>query len=95
MQVLENRMTTLLNGHGEAKSAFSVSLVLISTIKCSSWNPPSRVEEKRLRGLKDSISDVGLLYPVLMDKNNNLIDGHRRLVAVKELGWKQMFRPSN
>ncbi len=35
----------------------------------------------------DSIHDIGLLYPVLVDRDNRLIDGHRRLAACKKLGY--------
>ncbi len=40
--------------------------------------------------LKDSIQTYGLLYPILVDKNNHLIAGERRLAAVKELGWEEV-----
>ena len=35
--------------------------------------------------LKESITEHGLLYPILIDENNNLLDGGRRLRAYKEL----------
>ena len=40
-----------------------------------------------LTGLKESIQKVGLLNPILIDMDNNLIAGFRRLESVKLLGW--------
>ena len=36
--------------------------------------------------LAQSIKEEGLLYPILVDKDGNLIDGQRRLAALKQLG---------
>lgn len=41
-----------------------------------------------LSGLKDSIKMVGLLNPIIIDLNSNLVSGYRRLEAVRELGWE-------
>lgn len=70
--------------------ARTVFLLAIKDVKRSPWNPPSRIEEKRLRGLVESIEDVGLLYPILVGEGNRLIDGHRRLAAAIKLGWKHI-----
>ena len=39
-----------------------------------------------LTSLKNSIKELGLLQPIVIDENNNLIAGFRRLQACKELG---------
>jgi len=39
-----------------------------------------------LSSLKNSINEIGLLQPIVIDENNNLIAGYRRLIAFKELG---------
>jgi len=41
-----------------------------------------------LTGLKESIKNVGLLNPIIIDLDNHLIAGLRRLEAVKQLGWE-------
>ena len=41
-----------------------------------------------LEGLRESIRKVGLLNPILIDMDNQLISGYRRLEAVKKLGWE-------
>jgi ParB family chromosome partitioning protein len=38
-------------------------------------------------GLANSIQDIGLLHPVTVDEENNLLAGARRLAACKSLGW--------
>ncbi|MBM9577916.1 ParB N-terminal domain-containing protein [Leptospira sp. 201903070] len=41
-----------------------------------------------LRPLKESIQKLGLLHPILIDLDNTLISGERRLESVKLLGWE-------
>ena len=40
--------------------------------------------------LVQSIDEVGLLTPLVIDKSKQVISGNRRLVAVKKLGWKRV-----
>jgi len=40
--------------------------------------------------LKDTIEQRGMLQPIVVDKENNLIGGFRRLQAAIELGWKEV-----
>lgn len=39
--------------------------------------------------LAQSIKEEGFFDPILVDKDRNLIDGQRRLVALKKLGIKE------
>jgi hypothetical protein len=57
----------------------------IADIKPSNFNPPIRTT-KGIKGLKDNIATNGLLQPILVDKNMTVIDGHRRLACLLELG---------
>lgn len=43
-----------------------------------------------LKSLADSIREIGLLHPVVVDEQGNLIAGLRRLRACESLGWKQV-----
>jgi ParB family chromosome partitioning protein len=43
-----------------------------------------------LNSLVQSIKDIGLLHPVVINEKNYLIAGHRRIEAVKQLGWSQV-----
>ena len=40
--------------------------------------------------LKKSIEKYGLLHPIIINKNNELVSGERRLTAAKELGWEDI-----
>ena len=40
--------------------------------------------------LKRSIQDVGLLTPIIVNENNELLSGFRRLAACRELGWTEI-----
>jgi hypothetical protein len=43
-----------------------------------------------IEDLVQSIGDVGLLSPLVIDKKNQVISGNRRLSAIRELGWNQV-----
>lgn len=43
-----------------------------------------------LEVLQSSIEKVGLINPVMIDENNNLLAGFRRLTACKNLGWQEI-----
>lgn len=40
-----------------------------------------------LKPLMNSIKKYGLLHPIIIDSDYNLITGHRRLESAKQLGW--------
>ena len=40
--------------------------------------------------LKDSIHEIGLLNPVLVNEKHELISGFRRLEACRQLGWAEV-----
>jgi N6-adenosine-specific RNA methylase IME4 len=40
--------------------------------------------------LAQSIAEIGLLHPIVINPNGQLIAGYRRLEACKKLGWKQV-----
>jgi ParB family chromosome partitioning protein len=43
-----------------------------------------------LSSLIQSIKEIGLLHPVVINEENCLIAGYRRIEAVKQLGWSQV-----
>ena len=40
--------------------------------------------------LAKSIEEIGLLHPIVVNENNELVAGHRRIEAAKKLGWTQI-----
>ena len=63
-------------------------LVPISEIKVSAGRRETDPEE--VRELVDSISKVGLLNPITIDREHTLIAGLHRLEAAKLLGWTEI-----
>lgn len=62
--------------------------IAISEIKV---NPGRReVEQKNIKELADSIRDLGLLHPIIIDKKYTLIAGLHRIEAVKLLEWTEI-----
>lgn len=57
----------------------------VSRIKEAGFNPVSRTTPKSLKNLKNSISRVGILQPLLITLDFDLVDGHRRLACAKML----------
>ncbi|MBT8332988.1 MAG: ParB N-terminal domain-containing protein [Desulfobacterales bacterium] len=49
-----------------------------------------RKDSGNLESLQNSIAEVGLINPILIDEKNNLVAGYRRLIACKNLGWKEV-----
>jgi ParB-like chromosome segregation protein Spo0J len=51
---------------------------------------PRLHSKKQIRQIANSIKTFGFLGPVLVDADLNLITGHGRLLAARELGWTKV-----
>lgn len=49
-----------------------------------------RAQPGDLSVLKESIKQVGLIQPLIINEKNELLCGHRRLLACKELNWDEV-----
>ena len=47
-------------------------------------------ELSSIEDLMDSIQEVGLLQPLIIDKDYRVISGNRRFESIKRLGWKEV-----
>ena len=46
--------------------------------------------KKQIRQIADSIKAFGFNVPILIDRDNNVIAGHGRLAACRELSWTEV-----
>ncbi len=49
-----------------------------------------RKDPGNLAALTSSISRLGLLNPIVLDEEYRLVAGHRRFMACRSLGWKEI-----
>ena len=53
-------------------------------------NNPRRHSRKQIRQIAESIKAFGFNVPILIDRDGNVIAGHGRLVAGRELGMTEV-----
>lgn len=58
--------------------------VALSELKTDEENP-NKMKKEQLESLKSSIEEYGNLQPIVIDQHSNIIDGHHRYLAYKEL----------
>jgi DNA modification methylase len=74
---------------GEAAKRLSVTYQPIGALNVDPRNP--RLHSRRhVRQLARSIKAFGFNVPILVDANLNVIAGHGRLLACRELGWTEV-----
>ncbi len=77
----------------DASKQLKIEQVKISKLKAATYNPRSWSEETK-KQLADSISQFGLVDPLLVNgaenRKNVVIGGHFRLHIAKELGYKEV-----
>ena len=63
--------------------------ILISEIKAGVKETKLRRKDGDISELKKSIQECGLINPITINQNHELLAGRRRFQAIKELGWKE------
>src|ERR1700686_2177542 len=51
---------------------------------------PRQHTRKQIKQLARSIKELGFRIPILIDHEDNVISGHARILACKELGWSEL-----
>ena len=49
-----------------------------------------QLNNSKVADLDESIKKIGLLHPIVVDSDNNLLAGNHRLQAVKNLGYEKI-----
>ena len=49
-----------------------------------------RQENPEVSRLKESIQEIGLINPIVVNEDNELLSGFRRLKACRELSWEEI-----
>jgi len=49
-----------------------------------------RIDNTDISQLKKSIEEIGLLNPIIVNEENELLSGFRRLTACRELAWEEI-----
>src|SRR6201984_2685335 len=62
---------------------------LLRELKTNPINPRLH-SQKQIRQIANSVRTFGFNVPVLIDRDNNVIAGHGRLLACAELGWTEV-----
>ena len=75
----------------DAKCSLSLNIVYrrIDELKPDPANP-RRHTKQQIRKIAGSIRAFGFNVPVLIDRENNVVAGHGRLLACAELGWTEV-----
>ena len=68
----------------------SVMQVAVSRIKPLAFNPQNRTVRKSLAPLMKSIRQHGILVPVVLTADFQLVDGHRRVECARLLGMEKV-----
>ena len=65
--------------------------IRICDLNPASYNPSKRLTGARMAKLMKSIKTIGQIQPITIDSHKNIIDGHRRVHALKALKKKMVF----
>ena len=77
--------------HAADKAAGRVAVIYrsIADLKPDPRNPRAH-SPRQIRQIARSIETFGFIVPLLVDTNLKVIAGHCRILAVKQLGWKEI-----
>ncbi len=70
--------------------AGDVKIMMTKNLKLASWYPKNRISEANIKGLVNSVEDVGMQVPILVNAEGVIIDGGRRFAAAKQLGYQHI-----
>lgn len=66
-----------------------IKMVLIKSLSFAEYNP-RQMSAQDFEALKRSITEFGLVEPIVVNKDNTIVGGHQRVRACQELGWVEI-----
>ena len=90
-KVIKQDTTTLVDVSEFKTAAMTFKTMLLSKISFNPKNPVIRTDQTHM-GFKSLLANIrknGLLTPIIVASNGTVIDGNRRLTALKHLGVKE------
>ena len=66
-----------------------VDNVPISSLSLAEYNP-RKITDEEFNALKSSINMFGIVEPIVVNKDNQIIGGHMRVRACQALGWTEV-----
>jgi len=66
-----------------------IERLAISELKLDPRNPKQH-SARQIRQIAESIKTFGCLVPVLIDRDNKILAGHGRVLALRRLGWAEV-----
>jgi len=66
-----------------------IEWLAISELKLDPRNPKQH-SARQIRQIAESIKTFGCLVPVLIDRDNKILAGHGRVLALRRLGWAEV-----
>ena len=66
-----------------------IEWLAISELKLDPRNPKQH-SARQIRQIAESIKTFGCLVPVLIDRDNKILAGHGRILALRRLGWAEV-----
>jgi len=67
-----------------------VKKMKLTDLRSAKYNPESRTDRKKIAPLMANIEEIGLIYPLAVSESGEIIDGHRRYAAIKEMGMEEV-----
>lgn len=65
-----------------------IQLIDINKLKAAEYNP-RKISDSELNKLKNSITEFGLVDPIIINSDRTVIGGHQRLKELESLGHKE------
>ena len=78
----------LVKGNGMMKTATTIKLIPLASVKVNLVQPPTRTSATALAELLAAVKVSGEITPIEVTEDLVLIDGHRRVEVARILGYR-------